>query len=199
MDIGEKVAFLKGLAEGLEISADSKNGKILKGILDVLGDMAEAIETLEDENETLEDYIEEIDEDLGDLETDYEKTCGYKLYAPHVHHKHLHNDFDDFEDDDDIYFGDDDNDIVDESEENEILDGVMEVKCPECKKRVMIDVDEIFESENMSVACPECGVEIEIIDDNGDFTCSECASCQGNDKNDEENENIGGDEDSIPF
>jgi hypothetical protein len=35
MNIGEKVAYLKGLAEGLELSSDTKNGKIIKGILDI--------------------------------------------------------------------------------------------------------------------------------------------------------------------
>ena len=38
MNISEKVAYLKGLAEGLELE-DSKEGKLIKGIIDVLDDI----------------------------------------------------------------------------------------------------------------------------------------------------------------
>ncbi|MCL1794350.1 MAG: hypothetical protein FWG34_10820 [Oscillospiraceae bacterium] len=40
MNISEKIAYLKGLAEGLGIGADPKNGRIICGILDVLEEMA---------------------------------------------------------------------------------------------------------------------------------------------------------------
>ena len=139
MSIGEKVAYLKGLAEGLEISSDSKNGKIIKGILDVLEDMA-----------TLEDYITEIDEDLGMLE------------------EFVFND--EIEENTEDEF-----DGEKESAENELLDGVFELKCPHCKEFIMIETDEILESESMSVECPECGEEIEIIDEEiGGHSCSGC-------------------------
>jgi len=183
MDIGEKVAYLKGLAEGLEISSDSKNGrngKILKGILDVLEDIADSIQNLEEENELLENYIEEIDEDLGEIEENFEKTCGSKLLkSAKEKHKHINLDIDDeFE----IY---DEENFENEGEESGILDGVIEIKCPHCKKRVLVETDEIFESESLSVNCPECGDEIEILEDYENCNCAMCAKKHEESEDDE--------------
>ena len=41
MEISEKVAYLKGLAEGLALDTDTKEGKLIAAIIDVLDDMAE--------------------------------------------------------------------------------------------------------------------------------------------------------------
>ena len=40
MTVTEKVAYLKGLAEGMAIDENSKEGKLLKAITDVLADLA---------------------------------------------------------------------------------------------------------------------------------------------------------------
>ncbi|WP_396133363.1 CD1247 N-terminal domain-containing protein, partial [Faecalibacillus intestinalis] len=45
----EEVAYLKGLAEGLEISEETKEGKIINKIVDVLESFADAIVELEEE------------------------------------------------------------------------------------------------------------------------------------------------------
>ena len=37
MDICEKIAYIKGLAEGLSVDGDSKEGKIILAIIDLLG------------------------------------------------------------------------------------------------------------------------------------------------------------------
>ena len=39
MDICEKVAYIKGLAEGLALDDSTKEGKVLAAIIDVLGDI----------------------------------------------------------------------------------------------------------------------------------------------------------------
>ncbi len=39
MDICEKIAYIKGLAEGLSIDDNTKEGKILNAIIDLLGDI----------------------------------------------------------------------------------------------------------------------------------------------------------------
>ena len=41
MEISEKVAYLKGLAEGLALDTDTKEGKLIAAIIDVLDDMSE--------------------------------------------------------------------------------------------------------------------------------------------------------------
>ena len=40
MTISEKVAYLKGLAEGMELDTEKKEGKLLAAIIDVLDDIA---------------------------------------------------------------------------------------------------------------------------------------------------------------
>ena len=43
MDISKKVAYIKGLADGLELDKESKEGKIIAAMLDVLDEMADTI------------------------------------------------------------------------------------------------------------------------------------------------------------
>ena len=66
--LSEKIAFLQGLADGLEIEDGSKQGKIIAGILGVLEDMAAAIEEDEQDLDDLKDYVECIDDDLAEVE-----------------------------------------------------------------------------------------------------------------------------------
>ena len=71
MNISEKAAYLGGLFEGMEYDPDSKEGKLFKGIIDLLDDIALSVLDLEDEQANLNDYVEDIDDDLGVLEEDY--------------------------------------------------------------------------------------------------------------------------------
>lgn len=66
--IREKVSFIEGLVEGLELDLTTKEGKVLDRIIEVLGDMTDALEGLADAQEELEDYAEMIDDDLTELE-----------------------------------------------------------------------------------------------------------------------------------
>ena len=47
MSISEKVAYLEGLAEGLALDTETKEGKLLAAIVDVLGEIAEELEEIE--------------------------------------------------------------------------------------------------------------------------------------------------------
>lgn len=64
----ERVAYLKGLAEGLGIEEESKEGKLLLHIIDTLEDFAHAMDEITEEQEELEEYVGYIDEDLMDVE-----------------------------------------------------------------------------------------------------------------------------------
>ena len=57
MEISEKVAYLKGLAEGLNLDTDSKEGKLIAAIIDVLDDMAEKFAEIDDELCDMEDGL----------------------------------------------------------------------------------------------------------------------------------------------
>lgn len=63
----QKVAYLQGLADGLELD-DSKEGRVIKEILSVLDAMTDYIGAIDEQVEDMEDYLESIDSDLADVE-----------------------------------------------------------------------------------------------------------------------------------
>jgi len=67
--LSDRVAYLRGLAEGMEITAEeSKMGKLILAIIEALGETADAIQHLKDEHEELDEYVESIDDDLAEIE-----------------------------------------------------------------------------------------------------------------------------------
>lgn len=68
MTLSEKAAYIQGLADGLELDESTKEGKLLAALIDLVGDMTDAIAEIDEDLDTLNDYIEEIDEDLGSVE-----------------------------------------------------------------------------------------------------------------------------------
>ena len=68
MEIIEKVAYLKGLAEGMELDTSKKEGKLLAAIIDLLEDIALEIEDIEDEQAELADGLDAVSDDLEDVE-----------------------------------------------------------------------------------------------------------------------------------
>lgn len=68
MTTSEKVAYLKGLAEGLGVDKETKEGRILDAILDILEDVAHDIEDLEENAWELGEAIDQVSDDLSDIE-----------------------------------------------------------------------------------------------------------------------------------
>ncbi|MBQ7725932.1 MAG: hypothetical protein IJT66_02190 [Clostridia bacterium] len=68
MDICEKVAYIKGLAEGLSLDDSTKEGKVLAAIIDLLGDITEEICEIEDGCDEMSEQLDAVDEDLSDVE-----------------------------------------------------------------------------------------------------------------------------------
>ncbi|HHV38571.1 MAG TPA: hypothetical protein GXX70_03635 [Tepidimicrobium sp.] len=64
----QRVSYLRGLAQGLDIDRESKDGKLLLNIVDVLEDFADAIIEVAENYGDLEEYVSYIDEDLTDVE-----------------------------------------------------------------------------------------------------------------------------------
>lgn len=64
----ERVAYLRGLCEGLGIVEETKEGKVLAEIVELLGEFADSIVELSDRTEDLEIYTEAMDDDISDLE-----------------------------------------------------------------------------------------------------------------------------------
>ena len=70
MTIAEKVAYLKGLAEGLNIDTDkSKEGKLINVMIGILEEIALSIEDLEENSLALGEEIDVLSDDLADVES----------------------------------------------------------------------------------------------------------------------------------
>jgi endogenous inhibitor of DNA gyrase (YacG/DUF329 family) len=131
-DLKSRVAYLQGLSTGLELG-ESKEGKLLRGIIDVLDEFADSVGNLAEGQEQLEDYLESIDEDLYQLEDEiFEKdaehcVCGedyLEVDCPKCGET--------------VCF------------ESDILqdDDIVEVTCPNCDEVVFVNDDNSYQSAN---------------------------------------------------
>lgn len=137
MTPSEKVAYLKGLAEGLDISADDKNGKLLLAVIDALDSFAASIEALEVDSSDMADELDSLGDDVSFIEElilDDEDDCD-----------------EDYDDDDDESFccssccGCDD-------------EADYEVTCPQCGEVVPVYEDDLSFG---NIICPGCGETLE--------------------------------------
>ena len=143
MGICENAAYLKGLFDGYGIDKNTKEGKVISMLLDLVSDMADKIAALEADNKELHEYVEELDCDLGAVEED--------LY---------------FDEDEDDY------DDLNDGEDYEGEDGeYYEIECPSCGEVVCFD-DSLDPDELLCPACGEKIGGIEICD-GVCATCSE--------------------------
>ncbi|MCL2033600.1 MAG: hypothetical protein FWG94_02585 [Oscillospiraceae bacterium] len=131
MEITEKVAYIKGLVDGLGIDDSTKEGKVLLAVVNVLDDIAMSISDLEDSVDLLGGQIDYLDEDLEEIYDD--------LYG------------DDDDDDDDEYDGElyevtcpTCGDIIC-VDEDMLDDG--EIECPNCDESLEFDLDGILDGE----------------------------------------------------
>lgn len=139
MEITEKVAYLKGLAEGMELNTDKKEGKLLAAIIDVLEDIALELSDIQDAQEELGEGLDAVSDDLEDVED--------LLYGEDEEDEDEQEyELDDLGEDEDcyattcptceetIYF-----------DESVLEDG--EVICPNCGEKLEFDLDSLDEDE----------------------------------------------------
>ena len=131
MEITEKVAYLKGLAEGMELDTEKKEGKPLSAIIDVLEDIALELEDIHDETSELADGLDAVSDDLEDVE---DVVFGEE---------------DEDEDDEDSEYYEDD---LDEDED------CYATTCPTCEETIYFDESVL---EDGQVICPNCGEKLE--------------------------------------
>lgn len=145
----EKVAYLKGLADGMQIDTSTNEGKLFTSIIDVLDELAES---MEDMNEEVIEAESRID-DLEDFASDILEDCGCDCDDCDC------DDYDDCDCDcdcDDCDCDDCDCDDLD----------FYEVECPHCGEKVYFDEDMIDQED---LVCPNCDGVIEIDFDAEDF------------------------------
>ena len=147
-NLGKKAGYLKGLLEGANLEAESPNGKLLAGVVELLGALCERVESMDELMEDLNDYVQSIDDDLTELENDYD---GFD-----------EDDMDDdelsFDDEDDEDFPSPDNLRLLESDDPGPEDGpLMGRLCPECKGLFFSSAED---DEDAEYACPHCGKRV---------------------------------------
>ena len=140
MTLTERASYIKGLADGLELDAASKEGKVIAALIELVSDMAEEIAEMDDRIDTVHAYCEELDEDLGAVEeTLLEDECD------------CCDDEDDYECDGDCDNCDEDCELADED--------YFEVECPSCGDVVCFDGS--IDPEEL--ICPACGEKFECL------------------------------------
>ena len=66
----EKVTYIKGLADGLDLG-DEKVEKVVRAMIDVMEEMADEIDALNEVIDVMAGQIDEVDQDLGELEEEF--------------------------------------------------------------------------------------------------------------------------------
>ena len=138
----EKAAYLKGLIDGLGIDENTKEGKVIKAMSELLSEMAETVDSIDEDVTHAYDQINDLSEELEDLEAD--------LYED----EDAEDDSDDSDDSDDETEADDDDDNADVAGEP-----YYEVACPACGKTVYVSEDDLDAGE---ANCAHCGVTFEV-------------------------------------
>ena len=156
-NLGKKVGYLKGLMEGMDIDANASNGKLMTGIVELLGELCDRIEVIDELLDDLNDYVESIDDDLAELEggrEDDDEDGGF---------------FDDEDEDFDDAFGDGEDKLHllrpgeggssgkgdEKDDEGDVpLAGKL---CPRCSRMFFTALDDDGDAEYV---CPHCGERI---------------------------------------
>ena len=140
MTISEKSAYLKGLMDGLKLSTETDEGKMIASIVDLLGDLCKKVTDIEETTIAISDELDEIEEDLDAIE-DYimDEEDDYDEW----------DDEDEYDDDEEYEEG------FDFGDEDSII---YEVECPVCGEIINFD-DETLEEG--SIPCPNCGENLE--------------------------------------
>ncbi len=130
--LAEKVAYLKGLCDGLDINADSKEGKVILAIVEALGEITDEVEETILMQDEMQAQLDDVDEALADLEEDF-----YELDEDL-------DDLDELEDD------------IDEEWEEEYS-----FECPKCGDMVYVDLS-LLDGDDGCIVCPNCHESIQL-------------------------------------
>ena len=68
MELTNKAAYIQGLIDGLGIDENTKEGKVIKAMAELLKEMAESVEDLAVEVDETVELVDTLDQDLGDVE-----------------------------------------------------------------------------------------------------------------------------------
>ncbi len=176
MTICERVAYLKGLAEGLGLDAEkSREDKLISVMIDILEDIGMSLEDLEEGSRALAETVDAVSDDLEDLENDVYGIDGFDPLALEGYDEDEEDEEDDSSTAPIYIYGQ----RVDEEED---ADGEEEpvppqdpdgdwfaVTCPHCEDEITITTADLSRGW---VRCPGCKtkfkLDADIRDDSGD-------------------------------
>ena len=142
MTLSEKSAYLKGLMEGMKLSTETDEGKMIAAIVELLGDVTKTLGDVQETTIAISDELDEIEDDLDAIE-DFIMSMDEDEYED-----------DDFEDDDDDF------DFEDLEEGFDFGDEETTIYEVECACGNIINFDEQTLEEG-SIICPDCGETLE--------------------------------------
>lgn len=67
-NLTDRAAYLRGLAEGMDLDKEKKEHKLLLEMLGLMDEMAQKVSELDADVGELEEYVEDLDSDLSDME-----------------------------------------------------------------------------------------------------------------------------------
>ena len=132
MKLTEKMSYLKGFIDALDIQKDTKEWKVIEQMTSVMDEMVVYIEDLQNHVDELSELCENLDEDLGEVEQELFSTDGLD-----------DDDLDDYDDDLNEGF----------EEDNQLY----ETTCPTCGRTIILDESMLEEG---GVEC-SCGQSLE--------------------------------------
>ena len=67
-NLTDRAAYLRGLAEGMDLDKEKKEHKLLLEMLGLMDELAQKVSELDADVGELEEYVEDLDSDLSDME-----------------------------------------------------------------------------------------------------------------------------------
>ena len=149
MTLSEKSAYLKGLMDGLNLSEETNEGKMIAAIVELLGDVTKTLSDVQETTIAISDELDEIEDDLDAIEDFF-----------------MSMDEDDEEyDEDEEDFDLDDEDLEEGFDFGDEETTVYEVSCPVCGTVIAFDEETL---EAGSIICDQCGENLEFTFDDED-------------------------------
>ena len=165
-ELSDKLAYARGLFEGMDMKADSPECRLIKALMDALQSASSELDELRKAHEDLSEYVDVLDDDISELESE--------IYGDFDEDDEPDDDTDDGYDDEDGEPNDDTDDGYDDEDECDddcdcghehcghahsraMLDkALLERDCPNCGNKIGITLRMLCHNDQ-PIVCPSCG------------------------------------------
>jgi hypothetical protein len=188
MKLPEKVAYLKGLMDGMKIDEKSDSGRLFTAISEILEDVALQIEDLQDQVDEVVESVDDIDGDLADIsefifgddfeddDAEDDDLSDDDLFPPVLDYDGIGEEIFDEEDEDDEDSELSDIEPFEDDEEESDTDSIESLDTDafidEDDEDILLDAEELYE-----VICPTCKDKIHLTEAmlaTGSIDCPGC-------------------------